>query len=150
MKEVKRDTIVFKGLGFPIRLVNVPMKKILGEWVIDINFNLLQVTVLNFLARKPFPLSGNEIRFIIDYLELSTRQFAQIFGVSHTAVLKWEKEESKMNPNTEIVLRLYLLNHLNATDKEFRKFYLQINPENFAHTRIQAPPLEIDLDKIAC
>ena len=150
MKEVKRDTIIFKGLGFPIRLVNVPMKKTLGEWVIDINFNLLQIAVLNLLARKPTPLSGNEIRFIIDYLEMSTRQFAKLFGASHAAVIKWEKEESKMNPNTEVVLRLYLLNYLKASDKEFRKLYSQINPENLSHTKAASAPFEINLDKIAC
>lgn len=150
MKEVRRDTIIFNGLGFPIRLVNVPMKKSLGEWVIDIDFNTFQLAVLNLLARKLTPLSGGEIRFIIDYLDMSTREFAKIFGASHSAVLKWENEESKMNPNTEVCIRLYLLNYLKATDKEFRKLYLQINPEHLSHSKTEKGPLEIDLNKIAC
>ena len=143
----KRDTFIYEGLGFPIRLVNVPIKKVFGEWAIDINFNILQSSVLNILARKPTHLSGNEIRFIIDYLEMSTRDFAKLFGVSHAAVIKWEKEETKMNPSTEVCLRLYILNYLKVTDKEFRKLYLKINPKNLANSETNTDPLEIDVDK---
>ncbi len=148
--EKKRDTFIYEGLGFPIRLVNVPMRKVLGEWAIDINFNTLQITVLNLLARKPTPLTGNELQFIIDYLEMSRRDFAQLFGVTHAAVLKWEHEEAKMSPSTEIYLRLYLLNYLKVTDKEFRRLYLKINPENLSHAEREYTPLEIDANKIAC
>lgn len=150
MKEKKRDTFIYEGLGFPIRLINVPMKKIFGEWTIDINFNALQIAVLNILARKPTSLTGSEIRFIMDYFEMSLRDFAKLFGVTHAAVLKWEKEETKMNPSTEVYLRLYLLNYLKVSDKEFRKLYLKISPENLIHSVIENYPLEIDVDKIAC
>lgn len=150
MKETKRKTFIYEGLGFPIRLVNTPMKKVFGEWAIDINFNILQISVLNMLARKATPLSGAEIRFIIDYLEMSTREFAKLFGVTHAAVLKWENEESKMNPSTEVCVRLYLLHYLKVTDKEFRKLYLKINPEKFANSETENIPIEIDADKIAC
>ena len=27
-----KEKIIFKGFGFPIKLINVPMKKILGKW----------------------------------------------------------------------------------------------------------------------
>lgn len=145
----KKETFIYKGLGFPIKLVNVPMRKVFGEWIIDIDFNILQTVALHMLAKKPAALSGGEIRFIIDYLELSTREFAKLFGVSHAAVLKWEKEESKMNPSTEIYLRLYLFNYLKVTDKEFRKLYLRINPAALAKEPLE-DPLEIDIAKIAC
>lgn len=150
MRKIKRDTVIFNGLGFPIRLINVPMKKVFSEWVLDINYNTLQIAVLNMLARKPTPLSGNELRFIIDYLEMSTRDFAKLFGVTHAAVLKWEKEEAKMNPGTEVYLRLYILNYLKVTDKEFRKLYLKINPKILADSRSETAPMEIDAEKIAC
>lgn len=141
--------MVYTGLGFPIRLVNVPLKKVFGEWVIDVNFNTLQLAVLKILARKPTSLTGKEIRFIIDYLEMSNREFAKLFGVTHAAVLKWEKEEVKMNPSTEIYLRLYLFNYLKVTDKEFRKLYQKIKVENLISLGNETP-LEIDADKIAC
>jgi DNA-binding transcriptional regulator YiaG len=145
----KKDTFVYNGLGFPIRLVNVPLKKVFGEWVIDINFNALQLAVLSLLARKHSPLTGRELRFIMDYLEMSTRDFAKLFGVTHAAVLKWESEASRMNPSTEVYMRLYILNYLKVTDKEFRKLYLEINPKNITDTA-EDSPLEIDVNKIAC
>lgn len=146
----KIDTIIYKGLGFPIRLVNVPMKKVCGEWAFDINFNILHSLVLNMLARKPTSLTGNEIGFIIDYFEMSIRNFAKLCGVTHAAVLKWEQEKSKMSPSTEAFLRLYILNHLKVTDKEFRKLYLIINPESVSNYQDEKELLEIDVEKIAC
>ncbi|HEY4832976.1 MAG TPA: hypothetical protein VIH61_10505, partial [Waddliaceae bacterium] len=143
----KRDTFIYEGLGFPIRLVYVPMKKVFGEWAIDINFNTLQVVVLNMLARKPTALTGMELRFIIDYLEMSIRDFAKLFGVTHAAVLKWEKEETKMNPSTEVYLRLYILDYLKVTDKEFRMEYLKIKPRNLVTSDSENYPLEIDAEK---
>jgi DNA-binding transcriptional regulator YiaG len=150
MKKTKTESFVYNGLGFPIHLINVPMKKVFGEWAMNIDFNALQIAVLNMLARKPTSLEGDELRFIIDYLEMSTRNFAKLFGVSHAAVLKWEKGLSKMNPSTEIYLRLYILNYLKVTDKEFRKFYLKINPNELAHSESKTKPLEFDANEIAC
>ena len=150
MSKTKRDTFIYQGLGFPVRLTNVPMKKVLGEWAFDLNMSELQRVVISMLARKPSSLTGPELRFIIDYLEMSTRTFAKLLGVTHAAVLKWEHEESKMNPSTEVCLRLYLLNLLEVSDNEFRKLYLEFNLDHLAHSESKKLPLEIDLNKIAC
>lgn len=149
-KNKKKKTFIYEGLGFPIRLINAPLKKIYGEWAFDFSMGLFQKAVLHMLAIKASPLTGSELRFIIDYFEMSYRDFAKVFGVSHVAVVKWEKEKAKMNPSTEIYLRLYILNYLNVTDKEFRKFYLRIKPEHLANVDSEKSPLEIDADKIAC
>lgn len=150
MEEIKKDTFIWEGLGFPIRLINVPMKKVFGDWILNINLKLFQKAVLHMLARKPTPLTGAELRFVIDYLKMSTRGFAQLFGVTHAAVLKWENEKSKMNPSTEVCLRLYILNHLKVADKEFRKLYSKISPQNLAHAENDNTLLEIDAERIAC
>lgn len=149
-KETKIESFVYEGLGFPIRLINVPMRKVFGEWVMDINFNFLQKIVLHMLARKPNPLSGDELRFIMGYLEMPTRGFAKLFDVTHVAVLKWLKEDAKMNPNTEICLRLYLLDYLGVTDKEFRKLYVKIREKHLVDFEGESNPMEIDAEKIAC
>jgi predicted transcriptional regulator len=130
--------------------VNVPLKKRLGEWTIDIDFDMLQIAALNMLARKPTPLSGNEIGFIIDYLKMSVRDFAKLFGVTHPAVAKWIKEKVKMNPGTEVCLRFYILNYLKVTDKEFRKLYSIVNPENLANSEKTNVPFEFTGDELAC
>lgn len=150
MKEIKKDIFIWEGLGFPIRLINVPMKKVFGEWVLSINLDHFQKVVLLNLVRKPVSLSGAELRFIIDYLKMSTREFAHLFGVTHAAVLKWENEKSKMNPSTEICVRLYILNHLKVADKEFRRSYLKMNHQNLANSEHNKTLLEIDAEKIAC
>lgn len=149
-KNKKKETFIYEGLGFPIRLINAPLKKIYGEWTFDFSIGMFQQAVLNMLAMKPSPLTGAELRFIIDYFEMSYRDFAKIFGVSHVAVAKWEKEKSRMNPGTEVYLRLYLLNYLKVTDKEFRKFYAQMNLEQLAKAATEEILLELDADKIAC
>ena len=146
----KIKTFIYEGLGFPIRLINAPLKKVCGEWTFDFSMGTFQKAVLNMLAIKSSPITGPELRFIIDYFEMSYRDFSKIFGVSHVAVVKWEKEKSRMNPSTEIYLRLYILNYLKVTDKEFRKLYLKINPEILADSERENIPLEIDADKIAC
>jgi len=80
----------------------------------------------------------------------STREFASLFDVTHVAVLKWLKEDTKMNPNTEICLRLYLLGFLRVTDKEFRKLYIKIREKHLADFEGENSPMEIDAEKIAC
>lgn len=149
-KNKKNDTFIYEGLGFPIRLVNVPLRRVCGEWVFDFSMGIFQKAVLNMIARKASPITGSELRFIIDYFEMSYRDFAKICGVSHVAVVKWEKDKSRMNPSTEVYIRFYILDYLKVTDKEFRKLYLTINPQNLAHSEAESNLLEIDVDKIAC
>lgn len=150
MKDRKTETLIYEGLGFPIRLINVPMRKAFGEWVFDINFNQLQIAVLLMLAKKQSPLTGKEIRFIRHYLRMSTHAFAKLLGVTHVAVLKWESEERKMAAGTEIYIRLHVLDHLKVTDKEFRKIYLAFKPEVISKKRVEETPLEVEAEKIAC
>lgn len=111
-KDKKRKTLIYRGLGFPVRLINAPMRKVYGKWAFDFSMGVFQELVLYMLATKTTSLTGPELRFIIDYFELSYRDFAKLLGVSHGAVVKWEKETSKMNPNTEVSLRLYILDYL--------------------------------------
>jgi DNA-binding transcriptional regulator YiaG len=149
LKKIK-ETFIYEALGFPVLLINVPMKKVFGEWCLDINFAQLQRKALLLLAKQMDPLCGREIRFIRHYLNMSTHKFGEVLGVTHVAVLHWESDEKKMNPSTEIFLRSYVLNHLKITDKEFRKIYNTFNPKNISKPREQIAPLEIDIEQIAC
>lgn len=146
----KTETFIYEGFGFPIRLINAPLKKVCGEWAFNFSMGAFQKCILNMIARKPTPLTGAELRFIMDYFEMSYRDFAKICGVSHVAVVKWETEKARMNPSTEVYIRFYILDHLKVTDKEFRRLHLIITPERIANSEIEKTPLEIDIDKIAC
>jgi DNA-binding transcriptional regulator YiaG len=132
MKKRKKKTFIYEGLGFPIKLINVPMRKVLGEWCIDVNMNKLMLVVLEALIHKPSPLTGDELRFIRSYLEMTTMEFGKTFGVSHVAVLKWENEKNRVSPALEFFIRLYILDYLKAKDKEFRALYKELSLEQLS------------------
>lgn len=150
MKETKQETILYEGLGFPVLMINVPMVKILGEWTMNINFAELQRIAILTLAKSNKSLSGKEIRAIRHFLNMSTYKLGDALGVSHVAVLSWENAEKKMNFNTEIALRLQVLNYLKVSDKEFRDTYNQFDRKILAKRTVESALLEIDAEKIAC
>jgi DNA-binding transcriptional regulator YiaG len=132
MKKRKKETFVFNGLGFPIKLINVPMKKACGEWCIDINMNKLMIVVLEALASKPNALTGDELSFIRSYLQMTTTEFGKAFGVSHVAVVKWESGENRVSPALDLCIRLYILDHLHAKNAKFRAIYKEISLEQLS------------------
>ena len=126
MSKAKTETIIYEGLGFPVKLINVPMKKMFGDWVLDIDMTELQLVVLKALVYKPIRLTKYELRFIRHFLNMTTTEFGKIFGVSHSAVVQWENGKRNISSSIELWIRLYVFDHLNAKDKEFRNFYNEI------------------------
>ncbi len=144
-KNRKTETFIYKGLGIPVKLVNVPMKKAAGEWCIDIDMNKLMLAVLQEIIHKPTALTGNEIRYIRTYLEMTKTEFGKTFGVSHVAVLKWEDEQNKISPSLELCVRLYVLKHLDAKDREFRELYDDIDLQQLSKgPKRKIHPITID------
>ncbi len=136
----------YLGLGFPIVLRNVPMIQLRGIWTPNIDLNILQKFALLALAHQPTDLTGNQIRFIRLWLNLTQTAFGKLLGVTHPAVIKWEKAEnhsSKMSLSTQRELRLYILDHLLSKDEDFRKaFKLIINVTKYKSV---IKPLEVDV-----
>ena len=54
-----KETFIYGGLGFPIELIDVPIKKVFGEWIIDIDMNELQLFVFKRLIYKPQLIFNN-------------------------------------------------------------------------------------------
>ena len=142
----------YDGLGFPIILVNVPVRDVRGVIVPDINYNQLQQGVLLALCSKSTPLTGNELRFIRQYLEKTLTEFAHQFGVTHPTVLHWEKSKdtfAKVTPTTELCIRLYILDSLKADDRVFRKTFRRFDCFKFSEEikskkkRIEGSPLRL-------
>jgi len=135
MEKRIRKHFLYEGFGFPVHLINAPMMKARGIWVLDINFNQLMKAVLLALATKAFSLTGTEIRYIRKYFRMTLEVFGKEFGVSHAAVIDWEKEENnsvKMNPATEKCIRLFALDSLLLGDHAFRKSYHKIDIKHLA------------------
>lgn len=113
-RKIKKSFIDY-GCGFPVRLVNVPLVFVRGAWTPDIDYNKLHTNILRAMARKPVPLNGNEIKFIRHYFELTLKEFGENFGVSHVAVMKWEKageESPSYSVSQDRDLRMFIMARL--------------------------------------
>ncbi len=120
----------YYGLGFPVTLSNFPVKKYWGEEMPDLNYNTLQHVVIETLARKLVPLTGNEVRFIRQYFSMNYTEFAKRFGQSRQAIAKWESKGddfASITPSTELHIRLAIFDLLKANNTNFRKLYIQLN-----------------------
>jgi DNA-binding transcriptional regulator YiaG len=108
----------YDGLGFRVRLTDVPMLKIAGESVPDVDYNRLEGVMAICVPLKPAPLTGHEIRFLRRHLALSQQGFAENLGVTRQAVIKWEKtgdSRTGMESPTEKALRLFVLHKKNLS-----------------------------------
>ena len=140
--EKKKETYAFTGLGFPVQIIDCPMKKILGEWVIDINLNALQLWVFNELIHKKSPLSGKEMRFMRKFMHLTTEAFGKRLGVSHAAVVKWEKEQAKLSAVQEIYIRMVFSELLK--NMEINAIFKDITPEILSGAKENNLPLVVN------
>jgi len=104
------------GFGFPVQILNAPLKKIEGEWVLNLDFEKFEKEVLLALAMKPARLSGNEVKFVRQHFEMDLKAFGKRFGdVAHSAVIKWEKsgdDLTNMNWATEKDIRLAIVDKI--------------------------------------
>ena len=135
MKKTKVETrFEYGGLGFPVILQNVPMIEVRGIWTPNIDYNLLQKVVLCALANSPSALTGNHIRFIRSWFGLTQAEFGNLFGVTHTAIVKWEKSKdhsAKIMLSTEREIRLHILDQLLKRAEDFRTAYRIIHELHF-------------------
>jgi len=104
--------VVYKELGFPVLLVDVPLVEVRGVQVPDVNLKVLQDAVFTLLVTKPSRLSGAEVRFIRKHLRLRQVDLAQVLNMAnHSVVSQWESREDAvagMDYNTEVLLRLWM------------------------------------------
>lgn len=139
----------YDGLGFPIMLLNVPLTDVRGVQVPDIDYNQLQRNVLLALGQKPLPLTGNEVRFIRQYLQMTYTDFANRFGVTHASIIHWEKSKNsfaKILPTTELCIRLCILDVLHAKDRLFRETFRNFNYLEFKTQKNRTTDEYITLD----
>ena len=147
-RKIKRSHIDY-GFGFPVKLVNVPMAKVRGQWTPAINYNLLAEVVLRELCEKEGGLTGNEVRFIRQHFEMTLQAFGKRFGVSHPGVLKWEAAKDKptgMNWATEKDIRIFALLKLTSKSKEIVDLYTMLEEVMNGGKAID---VEVDARKVA-
>lgn len=136
------------GCGFPVKLINAPMAKIRGEWVLNVDSNKLDEAVLRALIFKPTRLTGAEIHFIRVFFEMTLKEFGEKFDVTHPAVRKWEETKNKateMKWSIEKDIRLFALTGISKKAKDFFEAYKEL--ETKAATK--KVEIKINLDDVA-
>lgn len=128
MKKKRLTKYIYEGLGFPIELVNVEMIWIDDGWYPKINVRQIATKVIKMLPFQQERLTGSQIFFVRSYLGMSLRRFAkEVVKESHMAVAKWEQfgqQSTRMDSNTEIMLRLYLYEKVCVkTEQEKKTFF---------------------------
>jgi hypothetical protein len=153
MKTKKAKKFMYEGLGFPLVLFNVRLIKVRDTWTPAIDYNKLQKDVLIALCHKPRALTGNEIHFIRSYFEMTLESFGQHFGVSHAAILKWEKAQNrsaKISPTTELYIRLFILEKLDTNNQIFRDAFREFNIQKIGKKQSNVPrPLHLIFNRDA-
>ena len=140
--ERKKKTFIFNGLGFPIELIDCPMKKVIGEWVIDVDLDALQILVFKGLIQKPSPLTGRELRFMRKFMNLTTEEFGKKLGVTHVSVIQWEKKPNPLAPVYDVYIRMLFLEMLK--DREINSIFKEINPQKLAETKSNQEPMSFN------
>jgi len=120
-----RRRFVYLGFGFPVTLVNVPMIRVRGTWTPDVDYNRLARRLLKAVALKPVRLTGNEVRFVRHMLSMTLERFAGRFGVTHPAVLKWEKTGDRPTSMTWALEKDIRLEVLQTEATQRQKAFLQ-------------------------
>lgn len=145
MKTKIQKEYVDMGFGFPLYIQNIPMVYVRGVWTPNVNYKRLSEMVLQMLVEKPSRLTGNELKFIRNKLQMTLKAFAERFYVTHPAVLKWEKSAdnpTNMNWATEKDIRLYVYQCISKEDN-FSVIYEQLQKPPSSTSR----KTKIDFDK---
>lgn len=115
-----------RGFGFPVVLEQVPLVRTRGKWTPDVHYPNLARAVLRQLAELNGRLTGHQVRFVRLHFDMTLQAFAHRFGVSHVAVLKWEKRGEKptgMTWSTEKDIRLFINQQVSGQPQEFLRLY---------------------------
>lgn len=127
MKTKIEKNYCYTGLGFPIELEQVEMVLIGTEWHPKIDVRKVAEMAIKQLATKESPLTGDEVRFIRAHFGMSLRDFADnVVHETHPAVKKWEdkkEQPTKMNPNTEFVIRHYIIENTSTQSEKKSKYF---------------------------
>ena len=61
------------------------------------------------IVKQPYPLQGEQLRYLRKYLNMSQATFAEPLNVDKTSISKWENDEDKIGPQSDRLIRLVVL-----------------------------------------
>lgn len=77
---------------------------------------------------KPYPLQGEEIRFLRKYLRMTGDEFARLIDVDKTTVSKWENNDDPVGKNNDRLIRLTVLGIGEGLKEKLEQVILTVFP----------------------
>lgn len=140
------DSFTSYGFGFPVVLQNVSMICVRGVWAPDANYNELSRKVALMLACACVRLTGNQVKFILNFFGMTHEDFGKYFDVSHP--VEWGEYGDGMPPirwSLERDLRLFIMDRLDETAEAIGELYRGLR------SRVRIPcdcePVFVDMAK---
>ena len=96
-----------------------------GKGVSIVDLEGLHDTIAKALVSKPAPLSGEELRFLRNELDLSQKTLAKTLGISDQSIARWEKQGGA-SPEGDRLIRLVYAG-TKWGDKRLAPFIEQLN-----------------------
>lgn len=140
-------TYVYHGCGFPVTILNAPMKKFRDQWFLDIDTSVIDEKVAFQIAAQSARMTGKQTEFIRKWSSMTMREMAKILSVSHVAVHKWEQAGSKatlMDINTERVFRAHIFIRLGFSPAKTLEIITTLNAKAKAMARTDAMQLNAE------
>jgi DNA-binding transcriptional regulator YiaG len=85
----------------------------------------LHDTIARALVSKPSPLTGDELRFLRNELDVSQKSLASTFGISEQSIARWEKQ-GEASPEGDRLMRLVYAG-TKWGDRKLAPFIAQLN-----------------------
>jgi hypothetical protein len=119
------------GCGFPVVLQNVPMVEFRGVWTPDIDYKKLHKSVVWALARNPTRLTGNQIKFVRNFFNLTREEFGKRFDINWELdwAIDWEDsgdDTPGIKWSLERDLRLFIMDRLGASSDAIGNLYKKL------------------------
>lgn len=103
LKEVGLKNVVLQG----IEIVKCPKCK--NEDPIIPNMNGLMRALALAVIKKPYRLTGEEVRYLRKYLRLTGEEFSRLIHVDKTTLSKWENNDDRVGDQSDRLVRLVAL-----------------------------------------
>ena len=89
-----RDIMIYVCHRCRAEYLEIPNIRRIHRWVAD------------QLAQKPSPLTGEEFRFLRKQMRLSTKDLAEVMGVTRESLSRWENNGEPIGPQSDRLIRL--------------------------------------------
>ena len=142
---VSKGTIEYRqaNLPYPVLLIGVPVRRCPScseESITVPDPEGLHHALAWHMVGARRSLFSQEIRFLRKYLDWSAEHLAEVMGIDSKTLSRWENGRQKLGPVAERLLRLLVLQRLEA---DARAFTEQVLPHVGQMTATSTEPLRL-------